>query len=105
MPLKQSRGLDGPFIFTSASFAVYARIHAAGNTATYARVESRMGAVTWGLWPTLRFPSPLIEPDVPISGIRLSDWLHREAHGRAVGAGVRDAASRVLHRRLQGRTD
>jgi hypothetical protein len=25
-------------------------------------------------WP--RFPSPLIEPDVPISGIRLSDWLH-----------------------------
>jgi hypothetical protein len=27
---------------------------------------------------TLRFPSPLIEPDVPISGIRLSDWLHRE---------------------------
>ena len=34
-------------------------------------VESRMGAVAWGLWPTLRFPSPLIEPDVPISGIRL----------------------------------
>jgi hypothetical protein len=33
MPLKQSRGLDGPFTFTSASFAVYARIHAAGNTA------------------------------------------------------------------------
>jgi hypothetical protein len=32
MPLKQSRGLDGPFTFTSASFAVYARIHAAGNT-------------------------------------------------------------------------
>ena len=32
MPLKQSRGLDGPFIFTSASFAVYARIHAAGNS-------------------------------------------------------------------------
>ena len=30
---------------------------------------------------TLRFPSPLIEPDVPISGIRLSDWLHREARG------------------------
>ena len=23
-------------------------------------VESRMGAVAWGLWPTLRFPSPLI---------------------------------------------
>ena len=46
-------------------------------------VESRMGAVAWGQWPTLRFPSPLIEPDVPISGIRLSDWLHREAHGGA----------------------
>jgi hypothetical protein len=29
---------------------------------------------------TLRFPSPLIEPDVPISGIRLSDWFHRKAH-------------------------
>ena len=46
-------------------------------------VESRMGAVAWGLWPTPRFPSPLIEPDVPISGIRLSDWLHREAHDGA----------------------
>jgi hypothetical protein len=29
--VKQSRGLDGPFIFTSAGCAVYARIHAAGN--------------------------------------------------------------------------
>jgi hypothetical protein len=29
----------------------------------------------------VRFPSPLIEPDVPISGIRLSDWLHRMTHG------------------------
>ena len=47
-------------------------------------VESRMGAVAWGLWPTLRFPSPLIEPDVPISGIRLSDWLHREVDAGAV---------------------
>ena len=43
-------------------------------------VELRMGAVAWGLWPTLRFPSPLIKPNVPISGIRLSDWFHREAH-------------------------
>ncbi|MET4071565.1 hypothetical protein ABID58_006379 [Bradyrhizobium sp. S3.2.6] len=40
-------------------------------------VESRMGAVAWGLWPTPRFPSPLIKPGVPISGTRLSDWLHR----------------------------
>src|SRR5215208_2245947 len=29
-------------------------------------VESRMGAVTWGLWPTSRFPSPLIG--------RVEDW-------------------------------
>jgi hypothetical protein len=38
-----------------------------------------------------RFPSPLIEPDVRMSHIRLSDWLHREAHGengsRAASAG------------------
>ena len=39
--------------------------------------------------PWLRFPSPLIEPDVPISGIRLSDWLHGKAHGgRPLQAGV-----------------
>src|SRR5262249_10573686 len=30
--------------------------------------------------PSLRFHSPLIEPDVRISRIRLSDWLHLEAH-------------------------
>src|SRR6266478_10159772 len=41
------------------------------------RVEDGRGS----LGHALRFPSPLIEPDVPISGIRLSDWLHREAHG------------------------
>src|ERR1700687_1074245 len=40
-----------------------------------------MDAVAWGLWPTPRFPSPLIKPGVPISGTRLSDWLHRKAHG------------------------
>ena len=40
-------------------------------------VESRMGAVAWGRWPAPRFPSPLIELDMPISGIQLSDWLHR----------------------------
>jgi hypothetical protein len=28
-----------------------------------------------------RFPSPLIKPDVRISRIRLSDWLHLKAHG------------------------
>ena len=30
--VKQSRGLDGPFIFTSASCAIHARIQAAGNS-------------------------------------------------------------------------
>ena len=65
-----------------------------------AMVESRMGAVAWGLWPALRFPSPLIKPSVPISGTRLSDWLHRKAlDGRPLDAGVqrchlaRDASS------------
>src|SRR5262245_27007955 len=43
---------------------------------------------------TLRFPSPLIEPDVPISGIRLSDWLHREAHGATVRARSRRSTPR-----------
>ena len=47
-------------------------------------VELRMGAVTWGLRPSPRFPSPLIKPDEPISGIRLSDWLHRKARDGAV---------------------
>jgi hypothetical protein len=32
-----------------------------------------MGAVTR---EAFRFPSPLIEPDVPISSIRLSDRIH-----------------------------
>src|ERR1700716_3710517 len=49
-------------------------------------VESRMGAVAWGLWPTPRFPSPLIKPGVPFSGTRLSDWLHRKAHGNKLTA-------------------
>ena len=52
---------------------------------TNVKVESKMGAVAWGLWPTPRFPSPLIEPDVPISAIRLSDWFHRKAHAGPIG--------------------
>ena len=32
--------------------------------------------------PSLRFPSPLIKPDVRISRIRLSDWLHRQGPRR-----------------------
>ena len=51
-------------------------------------VESRMGAGSLDLWPSPRFPSPLIKPDVPISGIRLSDWLHRAARNGQFGAGV-----------------
>jgi hypothetical protein len=45
---------------------------------SYGRVEDGRGSL--GHAATLRFPSPLIEPDVRISRIRLSDWLHREAH-------------------------
>jgi hypothetical protein len=44
----------------------------------YRRVEDGRGSL--GHAATLRFPSPLIEPDVRISRIRLSDWLHRQAH-------------------------
>ena len=32
MPLNNPGGLDGPFIFTSASCAIHARIQAAGNS-------------------------------------------------------------------------
>jgi hypothetical protein len=46
-----------------------------------AHVESRTGAVR-DLLAVARFPFPLIKPDVRISRIRLSDWLHRKAHGR-----------------------
>ena len=45
----------------------------------FGRVEDGRGSL--GHAATLRFPSPLIEPDVRISRIRLSDWLHRQAHG------------------------
>src|SRR5262249_35430215 len=43
------------------------------------RVEDGRGSL--GHSASLRFPSPLIKPNVPISGIRLSDWLHHKAHG------------------------
>src|SRR5260370_4375977 len=46
---------------------------------SFGRVEDGRGSL--GHSATLRFPSPLIEPALPISGIRLSDWLHREVHG------------------------
>jgi hypothetical protein len=47
--------------------------------ASNCRVEDRRGGL--GHVATLRFLSSLIKPDVPISGIRLSDQLHRKAHG------------------------
>jgi hypothetical protein len=53
-----------------------------GPQVAFGRVEDGRGRL--GHAATLRFPSPLIEPDVPISGIRLSDWLHREAHNGTV---------------------
>ena len=41
--------------------------------ATRTLVESRMGAVARDAF---RFPSPLVEPDVPVASIRLSDRIH-----------------------------
>jgi hypothetical protein len=55
---------------------------AASAAAIGGRVEDRRGSL--GHLATPRFPSSLIEPDVPISGIRLSDWFHRRAHDGAV---------------------
>ena len=37
--------------------------------------------MAWAVSASPRFPSPLIKPDVRISRIRLSDWLHLEALG------------------------
>src|ERR1700688_4623085 len=59
------------------------------------RVEDGRGSL--GHSATLRFPSPLIEPDVPISGIRLSDRFtvrHTESKLTARGFGtVRNSPS------------
>jgi hypothetical protein len=43
--------------------------------------------MTLGVAQATRFPSPLIKPDVRISRIRLSDWLHHE-HTVGVGSSV-----------------
>jgi hypothetical protein len=43
------------------------------------RVEDGRGGL--GHAATLRFPSPLIKPDVRIARIRLSDWFQPAAHG------------------------
>jgi hypothetical protein len=48
-----------------------------------------MSAVAWGRLANAPFPIPLIKPDEPISGIRLSGGLHRKAHDvRPLFAGV-----------------
>src|SRR5262249_6901743 len=67
-------------------------------------VESRTGAVAWGHWPSPRFPSPLVELDVPISGIQLSDWLHRKTHDGAV-SGRRSRRSRLSIDNVAGEPD
>src|SRR5437763_2407576 len=51
---------------------VYARLSGSSHLCS---VESRNGAVR-GRLAVARLRSPLIKPDVPISGIRLSDWFH-----------------------------
>ena len=66
-------------------------------------VESKMGAGAWGLWPSLRFPSPLIETDLRSYRIRLSDWLHCEAHARHLAASVRGIGD-LVYRRSHERT-
>src|ERR1700704_3467881 len=63
----------------SSGLPLKADIARYGRHVSNGRVED--GRDSLGHSATLRFPSPLIEPDVPISGIRLSDWLHREVHG------------------------
>ena len=47
--------------------------------------------------PSLRLLTPLIEPDVRVSRIRLSDRSHAAAHGFDVDCGVR--APRAYHLR------
>jgi hypothetical protein len=44
-------------------------------------VESRRGAVARAVMALFRFLSPLIEPDLRISRIRLSGWFHAMACG------------------------
>ena len=44
------------------------------------RVEEGRG-IRFDIVEASRFPSPLIKPDVRVSRIRLSDWLHLTAHG------------------------
>ena len=92
-----------------------------GRVAKSALVELRKGAVAAGVGvavaggfrqvpvpqstPWLRFLSPLIEPDVPISGIRLSDQLHyRPTADTSVVTDVRGGRVPVLRTHARWRT-
>ena len=63
-----------------------------GSTAKVGLGKVEDGRGGSGHAATPRFPSPLIEPDVRRYRIRLSDRLHRKAHGEA-GRGKRSRAS------------
>ena len=70
------------------------RIQRKGSRRT-SRVEEGRGATE-----AVRFPSRLIKPDVRISRIRLSDWLHgRLTSGRLVACNGAVSVSQALRRR------
>ena len=54
------------------------------------RVEKRRGGLGFVSKPALRFLFPLIERNVRISRIALSDWLHVRPTAYMIGASVRD---------------
>ena len=54
------------------------------------RVEKRRGGLGFVSKPALRFLFPLIERNVRISRITLSDWLHVRPTAYMIGASVRD---------------
>jgi IclR helix-turn-helix domain len=64
--------------YKSTILRMCASLEKFGYLIPFGRVEDGRGC--WGHVASLRFPSPLIELDVPISSIQLSDWLHRGAH-------------------------
>ncbi len=56
-------------------------------------VESKVAAVTWGFWPTSRFPPPLIEPDVRRP---LDILVRKQAAGRFFVCHLQKAAAKSL---------
>jgi hypothetical protein len=93
--VKQSRGLDGPFIFTSASCAIHARIQAAGNNRRdaldgtqnvrahlYAQTEPgyRCSTVVQGVYAAMKLRlsawAPLRNPADIIHGLLLPILVH-----------------------------